>query len=330
MERKIGWALVGTGSIARKFCVGLRAAEGVGPVCAVSRTAGNAEAFAREYGLDRGYGSLAAALDDPAVDVVYVGTPHSTHREIALAAIAAGKAVLCEKPVAIAAWEMEEMAAAARAKGTFFMEAMWTRFMPAIKRAAGWIAEGQIGRVKLVQANFGFVTPWLPEARLLNPLLGGGALLDAGIYPISMAFMAFAGREAEAVHGMLTIGETRVDEQFMGLISFGGDRMASVNAAIRTSMQSDAWIYGDQGRIRMRDFVFGHEASLQVDGRFDVTYAPDVRGNGYTYEAEEVMRCVREGRTESAVMPMAETIRILRVMDEIRRQAGFAYPFEKR
>jgi predicted dehydrogenase len=193
----------------------------------------------------------------------------------------------------------------------------------------GWIAEGQIGDVKLVQANFGFVVPWMPEGRLLNPMLGGGALLDAGVYPISMASMAFGGAKPEAVKGFLTMGETRVDEQFMGVVSFGGERMASVSAAIRTSMQSDAWIYGAQGRIHMKDFVFGREATLRVDGKFETTYAPDTRGNGYNYEAEEVMRCVREGRTESAVMPVAESVQIMKIMDEVRQQAGFQYPFEQ-
>lgn len=327
-KQKLGWALIGTGSIVRKFWTGLREAEGVGEVCVVSRTQARADAFAAEHGLARGYATLEQALADPAVDVVYIGTPHSTHREYALQALAAKKAVLCEKPVCIAAWEMEEIAAAARANGTFFMEAMWTRFMPAVTKVREWIAQGQIGQVKLAQANFGFVVPWVPEGRLLNAALGGGALLDAGVYSISMASMAFGGRRAEAVQGLLTLGETGVDEQFMGVIGYGGERMASVSAAIRTRMQSDAWIYGDQGQIHLPDFVFGRKAALRVDGKFETISEPEVRGNGYAYEAEEVMRCVREGRMESDVMPISETLDIMRTMDAIREQAGFRYPFE--
>ncbi len=328
MEKQMGWALVGTGSIVRKFLAGLRVAKGVSSVCVVSRSQEKADLFAQEYGLRCGYGQLIQALEDPLVDIVYIGTPHSTHREIALQAIRAKKAVLCEKPVTIAAWEMEEIAEAAKENHTFFMEAMWPRFMPAISRARGWINEGQIGEVKLVQANFGFVVPWLPQSRLLNPMLGGGALLDAGVYPLSIAAMVFAGQKVQSVKSILTMGTTQVDEQVMGVVSFGEGRLASINAAIRTNMQSDAWIYGTLGRIHMKDFVFGREATLRVDGKFETTYAPDTKGNGYNYEAEEVMRCLQNGHVESAIMPISESIEIMKIMDAIRFEAKFKYPFE--
>ncbi|MEA5015485.1 MAG: Gfo/Idh/MocA family oxidoreductase [Candidatus Limiplasma sp.] len=327
--KKMGWALVGTGIIVKKFLAGLRTAQGVGEICVVSRSLERARAFAAENGLDHGYDDIRQALENPNVDVVYIGTPHTQHRECALAALKAKKGVLCEKPVSVSAWEMEEMQKAALENGAFFMEAMWTRFMPAVCKVREWIQQGQIGEVKMVQANFGFQTPWNPEWRLLNPWVGGGALLDAGIYPISMSAMAFAGHKVQEVKACMSIGQTGVDEAFMGVLSFGEGRMASVNAAIRTNMQSDAWIYGETGRIHMPDFVFGRSAILQSDGRFVQPYTPEVRGNGYAYEAEEVMNCIREGKLESGVMPMDESLALMRVMDEVRGQCGLRYPFEE-
>lgn len=325
---KLGWALVGTGNIVKKFLKGLRTADGVGSICVVSRSAGRAEAFAREQGLSAGYGSLEEALAAPGVDIVYIGTPHSTHSQYAICALKAHKAVLCEKPVCIRAGEMEDIISTSRKYNAFFMEAMWPRFMPAMRKVRDWIAEEQIGRVRLVQASFGFRAPLVPQNRLFNPELGGGALLDAGIYPLALASMAFSGREVQSVQSMLAMGETRVDEQFMGILSYGEGCLASISAAIRTKMQSDAWIYGEDGYIHMPDFVFGRAASLTVDGKFTQTCTPDIKGNGYAYEAEEVMRCVREGKTESEIMPMQESLRLMRVMDSVRDQAGFRYPFE--
>lgn len=323
---KLGWALLGTGNIVKKFLIGLRSTEGVGKIGVVSRQRDRAISFALKYGLDQGYAGLEEALVDPAIHIIYIGTPHPSHKEYALRALKAGKAVLCEKPVCMNRFEMQEIHDAAYANNAFFMEAMWTRFMPAVRKAQEWIQQGQLGAIRLVQANFGFTAPWDPAGRLLNPHLGGGALLDAGIYPLSLAFMVYGGVPPEQTHTMMHIGETKVDEQVCCELSFGSQKMAQISAAIRTNMTNTAWIYGENGHICLPDFVFGRSASLTLDGKFTQTYSPDVIGNGYGYEAEEVMRCVREGRISSSIMSIKESLDIFTTMDQLREQGGLQYP----
>lgn len=325
----MNWGLIGTGNIVKKFMIGLRAAQGAKLAAVVSRSQEKADAFAREYGIDKGYGSVDEMLADPEIQIVYIGTPHSTHQEYALKAFAAGKAVLCEKPVTINAAELKEMIDAARSNHVFFMEAMWTRFLPAVKKVREWLANGLIGEVKMMEANFGFVVPWNPEGRLLNINLGGGALLDAGTYPISFASMVFGGKKPEKIGSVAYFGETHVDEEFMGVISYGGQQMASVSAALRTGMISDAWIYGSSGKIHVPDFVFGRSAELISDGKYTEHFEPEFVSNGYNYEAEEVMNCIRNGMLESSVMPLDESLQIMETLDAIRGQWGFQYPFEK-
>jgi predicted dehydrogenase len=331
VKKTINWALVGTGGITNSFLAGLRSAEGAVPLAAVSRSRENAEQFAAKYGIQKTYSGADGydrMLEDPAVDAIYIGTPHSTHKDMAVRAFKAKKAVLCEKPAAINAGELRDMIGAARENRVFFMEAMWNRFTPPFLKAREWLDMGLIGEVKMAEANFGFNMGWNPESRLLKKELGGGALLDAGVYPIALASMAFGGGKPEKVASLLYLGETGVDEEFTGLISYGGCRMASVSAALRTSMVNDGWIYGSAGRIHLPDFVFSHKARLICDGRYTYEYEGNYISNGYNYEAEAVMDCIREGKTESGVMPLDESLRIMEIMDEIRSQWNFRYPSE--
>lgn len=324
----MNWGLIGTGNIVKKFIVGLRAVQGANLAAVASRSQERADDFAKEFGIEKGYGNIDEMLADPQIQIVYIGTPHSTHMEYALKAFAAGKAVLCEKPVTINAAELKEMIDAARSNHVFFMEAMWTRFLPAVKKVREWLENGSIGEVKMMEANFGFVVPWNPEGRLLNINLGGGALLDAGTYPISFASMVFGGKKPEKIGSVAYFGKTHVDEEFMGVISYGDQQMASVSAALRTSMISDAWIYGSSGKIQVPDFVFGRSAELISDGKYIEHFEPEFISNGYNYEAEEVMNCIRNGMLESSVMPLDESLQIMETLDAIREQWGFKYPFE--
>lgn len=323
---QLGWALVGTGNIVRKFLIGLRAAQGVGKIGVVSRQRERAVSFALEHGLDQGYADLEEALSDPSIHILYIGTPHPTHKDYALRALRAGKAVLCEKPVCMNRFEMQEIRDTAYATHTFFMEAMWTRFMPAVRMAQEWMRQGQLGAVHLVQANFGFSAPFDPKSRVFDPHLGGGALLDAGIYPLSLAFLVYGGMPPEQVHTLMHLGPTQVDEQVCGELSFGAQRMAQISASIRMNTESHAWIYGEKGHICLPNFVFGRSAILNLEGKPAQTYSPDIIGNGYNYEAEEVMRCVREGRISSGMMSMEESLAILTTMDQLREQGGLRYP----
>jgi predicted dehydrogenase len=328
MKQTINWAVIGTGGITNAFVTGLHAAEGAHLRAVLSRSRGNAERFAARYGVDQAYTDYDALLNDKSIDAIYIGTPHPTHKMFAVKALHAQKAVLCEKPVALNAMEMEEIRTAARTQGVFCMEAMWTRFVPPLVKVREWLAAGLIGEVKMVQANFGFTASWDPAWRLLNPAQGGGALLDAGVYPVSLASLAFGGGQPEKIASLMFLGETGVDEEVSAVISYGGYRLAVVSAALRTTLVNDAWIYGTQGRIHLPDFVFAHKAILHINGKYDYCFEGNFVSNGYNYEAEAVMDCLREGKTESAVMPLDESLAIIRTMDAIREQSNFRYPGE--
>jgi predicted dehydrogenase len=330
MKKTVNWGLVGTGGITNAFARGLKAAEGANIAAVASRSREHAERFAAEHGARKAYADFEAMLDDRDVDIVYIGVPHSAHRELALKAFQAGKAVLCEKPAAINAAELALMIESARKHHVFFMEAMWARFVPPVCKAREWLADGLIGEVRQVQGNFGFRVNVPPESRLRNINLGGGALLDAGVYPISFASMAFGGTRPRKISGTLTLGDTGVDEETAALIDWGPHKTAFVSAAISLATVNDVWIYGTDGYIHLPAFVFCHSANLVIPGRPPYHWEGDFRGNGYHYEAEAVMDCLREGRTESGIMPLDESLVIAEIMDEIRRQAGFRYPGESR
>jgi predicted dehydrogenase len=329
MKDTIAWAFAGTGGITNLFITGLKAAKGAKLLAVASRSMDTARAFAARYGVEKTYDRYDDMVNDPAVDVVYIGTPHTLHKDMVIKALRAKKAVLCEKPVCINSAEFSEIAAAARENHTFFMEAMWTRFVPPVRKVREWLSGGLIGEPKMVQANFGFRVSWDPKGRLLNPLLGGGALLDAGVYPVSFASMVFGPAQPEKIAAILHLGETGVDEECTALVSWGGSRIASLGAAVRTALTNDAWISGTEGRIHVPGFVFAHSASLDVYGRYTYHYEGEFLSNGYNYEAEEVMNCIREGKTESAVMTLDESAIIMKIMDEIRAQGKLKYPGEK-
>jgi predicted dehydrogenase len=327
MKDTLNWALAGTGGIANRFLEGLKATDGQA-VAAVSRNRERAEKFAILNGIDKAYDNYNQMLEDPAVDIVYIGTPHSTHKDLTVRALGAKKAVLCEKPAAINAGELEQMIRAARENNCFFMEAMWTRFTPPLVKTREWLAQGMIGDVKMVQANFGFNAEFNPEGRLFNPALGGGALLDAGIYPVSLISMVFGGKEPESIKSQVYLGETGVDEETAAILCYGGPRIAHAATSIRTHLVNDAWIYGTHGKIHIPNFIWAHTANLLVDGKDPHHYEPEFISNGYNYEAYHVMQCIREGKTESGIMPWNESMVQMKTMDTIRSQWNFKYPSE--
>ncbi|MDR0707939.1 MAG: Gfo/Idh/MocA family oxidoreductase [Treponema sp.] len=329
MKKTINWAVAGTGGISNAFILGLKEAEGANAIAVVSRSTNNAENFAAKYGVAKAYDNFDAMLDDPGIDVVYLGVPHSVHKDMAIRAFKAGKAVLCEKPAAINAAELSEMIRCAREHNVFFMEALWTRFVPPVRKAREWLAEGLIGEARMFQGNFGFRAPVPPEHRLLDIKQGGGALLDAGVYPISFASMVFGGVKPRKISGVLSMGETGVDEEAAALIYWGPHKTAMISAALSLATVSDAWIYGTGGYIHLPSFVFCRNANLVMNNKQYSRWEGDFWGNGYNYEAEAVMDCLREGKTECDVMPLDESLVIAQIMDEIRRQWGFVYPGEQ-
>lgn len=328
MERIVRWGILGTGNIAHQFARGLRTLPDAELVAVGSRAQATADAFANEFNVSRRYATYDAFVRDSEVDVVYVSTPHQLHRENTLLCLGAGKPVLCEKPFAINALEAADMVDAARDADLFMMEAMWTRFLPVIVKVREWLADGLIGEPRMVNADFGFRAEVNPEGRLFNPSYGGGALLDVGVYTISFASMVF-GESPQRTAGFADIGRTGVDEQASMVLGYGYGQTASLTCAVRVNTPQDAVIVGTNGSIRVHPpFWKATAATLSVDGKNDLEAVMPHKGNGYEYQAEEVMRCLREGHKESDVMPLDESIAIMQTMDQIRSQWNLKYPME--
>jgi predicted dehydrogenase len=325
--KKIRWGIFGTGRIAGKFAEGLAVLPDAELVAVGSRTQAAADDFAKRFNVPRRHASYAALAAEDAVDALYVGTPHSLHAENALMGLDAGKAVLCEKPFAINAYEAGEMIKRARAKKLLLMEAMWTRFLPPMVRLREILAAGTIGEVKTLFADFGFRRQTM-EGRLFDLALGGGALLDVGIYPVSLASMLFGA--PSQITGLADLGEKGVDGQCGILLGHAGGKLAVLHSAVRVNTPQAACICGTLGRINLHTGWWkGAAMTLQLDAGGEEFLEFPFTGNGYQFEAIEFMECLRAGRTESAVMPLDETLTIMRTLDTLRAQWGLKYPMEK-
>jgi predicted dehydrogenase len=327
MTDKIRWGILSTGWIAKKFAEGLSVLPDAEIVAVGSRAQETADAFGDEYGVPHRHASYEALVGDQDVDVIYIGTPHPFHKDNAILSLEAGKAVLLEKPFTINAGEAEEVIALAREKGLFLMEAMWSRYIPIIVKLRELLAEGAIGEVRMLTADLGFRSEFDPKSRLFNLELGGGALLDVGIYPISFASMVL-GTPAR-IASMAHLGQTGVDEQAGIVFGYDGGQLAILHTALQTSTAIEATVMGTKGKIRVHSaWFYGTTLTLSIEGRDDEAISLPYEGNGYNFEAAEVMRCLREGKLESDVMPLDETLAIMQTLDTIRAQWGFKYPME--
>ncbi len=321
------WGILGTGNIARKFAQGLTAVAGAQLYAVGSRKLDTAAAFADEFDAPQRHASYEALANDPQVDAIYVCTPHPFHQDNARLCLQAGKPVLCEKPFAINAAEAEAAIACAREQKVFLMEAMWTRFIPAIAKVREWLQAGKIGEPRMLAADFGFRGGWNPEGRLLNPRLGGGALLDVGIYPVSLASMVFGG-PPRRVASLAHLGETGVDEQAGMVFQYPQGRLAMLSCAVRTGTTGEARIFGTEGSIHIHSPFWQATRLTFKSGEKEEVIELPLEGNGFNYEAAEVMHCVRAGKLESATMPLDETLSLMKTLDEIRAQWGLKYPME--
>lgn len=324
----VRWGILAPGRISAKFAAALREAEGARLVAVGSRDAARAAAFAAAHGLApaHAHGSYEALARDPDVDAVYIGSPHTGHEEHTLLCLAHGKHVLCEKPLAVNAAQAARMVAAARSAGLLLMEAVWTRFLPSVARARELVAAGAIGEVRLVQADFGFRAPFDPHSRLFSPGLAGGALLDLGIYPLNLASM-LCGTPA-LVQATANLGATGVDEETAIVLRHARGELATLSCSLRSDTPREAHIIGTEGRLRLL-FPWWAGTRLEVQrrggGAVELLDLPSL-GGGYAHEAEAFMDLLRAGRTEPDVMPLDESLAIMRTMDEVRGQCGVAYP----
>lgn len=327
MAERVRWGIAGTGVIADAFARDLRLLDDAELVAVGSRSQLSADRFSDAHGVSHrhvGYDALAA---DPEVDAIYVAVPHTGHEDVTLTAIAGGKAVLCEKPFAVNAAQTERMIAAARTAGVFLMEAMWVRFLPHQAGLRELIAEGRIGEIRSLIVDRGEVLSSDPAHRVLDPELGGGALLDLGIYPVSFASMLLG--TPDRVAAFATPAVTGVDAQTSAVFGYPGGAHALVTTALDSRTANTASITGTKGRIDIVDWADGRlPAKLTLlDGTTQSLEFPR-EGKGLRFQAAEVGRCLRAGETESPVMPLDETLSIMRTLDLIRQQIGLRYPGE--
>jgi predicted dehydrogenase len=322
----VRWGVVGPGAIAAGFADAMRLVEGGEIVAVASRSAERAEAFGDRFGVPTRYDDYAAIGEDPNVDVVYVATPQSRHAADSMALLRAGKHVLCEKPFALDARQARQMVEEARRHELFLMEAIWSRFLPSYRTLVDVIRTGRIGEPLLVEADFGFRRPIDPQDRLFRLDLGGGGLLDLGIYPIQLCTLVLGHPEHAVAEGV--IGETGVDEQVAAVLRHPGGRLGVVKAALRVGMTCTARISGADGWIDIPALMHCPNAisvttaagSERIDGSYE--------GNGLRFEIDEVHRCLAAGERESPVMPLAETVVLAATLDAIRGQIGLVFPGE--
>ena len=329
MSDNIKWGFIGLGSIARRFGNCFQYASGAEIYAVASRSQEKADAFGAEFGATKRYDSYEALVNDPAVDVVYIGTPHNYHKPHTLLALNAGKPVLCEKPFAVNAAEAQVMIDCARAKNLFLMDAFWTRFFPVMGKLRQLLADEVIGDVMLVQADFGYRTGQImPESRTFNPDLAGGALLDVGSYPVQLASMVY-GKQPSEIVSQYTLGSTGVDELSVSVFKYSDYEMATITTSIRLNTPQVACIMGSKGMISIAPHWWcPTELTVKVNGQDAETHRFDRNGEGFQYEIEAVGQCLRAGLTESDVMPLDETLAIMQTLDRMRESWGLRYPIE--
>jgi predicted dehydrogenase len=315
----IRWGILGTGGIAATFTEDLLRMPDQQVAAVGSRSTESAAAFAERYGIPHAYGDYAELAADGSLDVIYVATPHSGHHAAALLCLRAGRAVLCEKAFTVTAAEAEELVATARARNLFLMEAMWTRFSPGIVRLRELVAEGVIGEVRSVTADFSFSFPYDPTHRLFDPDLGGGALLDLGVYPVSFAWMLLG--EPATVHAVAGLAPNGVDANTGILFGYQNGAVALLHCSLEAEGPVAATVLGTKGRIDVHAPFFRPPAlTVRPSGGEPWTYSVELDGHGYTYQAAEVAARLRAGELESPVMPLDETVAIMRTLDTIRAQ----------
>lgn len=321
MSREIRWGIVGPGRIAELVVGDFTFVPGAVPLAVGSRSGQRAADFARRHGLPRPYGSYAELLADPDVDVVYVATPHAQHMAVALAALGAGKALLVEKAFTVTTAGARQVVELARASGIFVMEGMWTRFQPAVVALRELIADGAVGEVRSVQADLGIAPTYDPSDRLFDLARGGGALLDLGVYAVSFAQMLLGAPSSVTAHGSLFPGGA--DAEATLLLGYDDGRTATLTTSMRAYLPGQARVFGTAGwidvlpRFHHPDTIVLHRTGSEPE---TITRPP--LGRGYASELAEVTECLRAGRSESEVLPLADTLAVQEVLGRAAEQLG--------
>lgn len=316
--RKIKWGIIGLGNIANKFAQTVKVMETVELEAVASRSKEKSEAFGKLYDVQahKCYGSYEELIKDESIDVVYIAVPHVFHKEISILCLKSGKGVLCEKPVTLNEGEIKEVINVAKDNKMFFMEAMKTRFLPINQKVKEIISQGVLGDIRLLQADFGFSSAFDPKDRLYNKDLGGGALLDVGIYTISYSSFIF-GNNPKDIKSNLYIGKSGVDECVSINIEYEEGKQSQLYAAINLDTVRDANIIGTKGRIRIPKFSNADAAYIFIDGKEEKIEIP-FEINGFEYQINEVVNCINKGKLQSEIMSWKDSIEIMNIMDSVK------------
>jgi predicted dehydrogenase len=323
-DSSVRWGIVGPGRIAENVMGDFGLVPGADVVAVASRSADRAQAFANKHSIDRAYGSYRELIADPDVDVVYIATPHPQHLAIGVAAARAGKALLVEKAFTATLAGAQTLVEQVRANHVFAMEAMWTRFQPAIAKARELLDDGAIGEVRSVQVDLGVVRDFDAADRVFAYDLGGGAMLDLGVYLVSFAQMVLGTPTSVSVLGSLE--PSGVDAQASLLLGFPEGRTATLMCSLHSPMPGHARVFGATGWIDVPP-RFHHPRSIVLHrhGAESEQFERPAIGAGYAHELIEVTECVVAGRTESAIMPLDDTLAVQRVLDEGLGQLGIHF-----
>jgi predicted dehydrogenase len=318
------WGILGTGNIAHKFARALTLLDNVHLYAVGSRDAEKAAKFAAEFGFRAHYGSYEELVADPGVEIVYISSPHSHHLQHTLLALRNGKHVICEKPMSITAPEVKMMADEAKKQGVFLMEALWPPFQPSYLKAGEILNSGKMGKLIHMSGKFAFISPYDPELRTFNPELGGGSLLDIGIYPI-MDILRYMG-EPETIIATAVLSPTGADESTSVLFKFGDGRLAEAYSSFASMAGISTEFNCEKGNLILsRGKDRGQHLIIEYpNDSEDRIFNPPAQG--YQHEAAEVMNCLDKGLKESPVVPLSFSITLARTLDAVRKKAGIKYP----
>ncbi len=324
--KKVRWGILGSGSIANQFAIDFKAVKNAEIVAVASPNSDHAKRFADKFSIPHIL-TIEELYNSDQVDAVYIAVPHNFHFEHSLACMKHGKAVLCEKPITLNDTEFKKLARVANEEQVFLMEALWTYFLPAIKKAKEWIEEGKIGSLQLIQADFSFYSEFEPLGRLYNPMLAGGALLDIGIYPIAFASY-FMNRKPDEMKVSAIIGDSNVDE-FIGMIFKYGEVSSLLFSSLRFNSPTKGILTGDKGSIEIPDFFKARSAQLyNADHQLVKSFTDKRKTIGYNYEIQEATDCIINKCLESKIVPHSRSNELQEIMTELRKQINLKYPME--
>jgi predicted dehydrogenase len=326
--KTIRWGIIGAGRISSTFATAINATDGAELMAVASRDLHRSRNFAKEFHIPISYSSYEEIVTDDNVDVIYIGTPHSEHLKNAELCIKSGKHVLCEKAFTLNEKDATYLIDLAKENDVFLMEAMWTKLLPATMMVKDWINSGRIGNLKYLNIRFGFFNKMNVEDRLFNPELGGGALLDVGVYPVTYAIHMME-QLPKLIKSTALIGITGVDEVNSILFQFENGSIADLSSSINVEVGKDAILVGDKGKIVVENFWMAEHAELfDNEGNLLEVCDEPFLVNGYEYEIMEVNQCLREEKKQSNLIPLQDTKDIMCILDTLRGQWNLVYPKE--